>query len=375
MANISKPARARKTTRYIQYELYLEEVEVNQAFRDNKFDGSNPNLLSESWKKLTNKLNAVGGAIHTTAGWKRVFTDWKSQVRAKARKFRTCNKETGNNGDLIKPLNDLEEKLLDITGRVVVSGMPSVPEVGIRIFKLRLKYDCVKRSIKQKQAANKLETFKTGRGISKVTTLTDYEEKLLSYICVSVEGLLSEKDSDIIIPETMECSNIETQEDNVITEFIVDADNTCQLLTNAVDHDYYKKNIIVTEERQSSSSISCNENTATENWKSWNPKQLKQKKTCSIISTTPKKVNKETLNNKIDVLAETRKQYLENQEQRQLDVHKLLMENLKIQQQILLDFKERQIEEGNLKRQLLLLEIENKKLELRLKKNNNFKTF
>lgn len=62
------------------------------------------------------------------------FIDWKSQTKAKARKLKLCNKETGNKGEAPKPLTDLENSLLDIIGRVVVDGMNGVPEVGIGMY-------------------------------------------------------------------------------------------------------------------------------------------------------------------------------------------------------------------------------------------------
>lgn len=58
------------------------------------------------------------------------FTDWKSQVKGKARRLKVAQKETGNAGDIPKNLTDLEERLLNIIGRVVVTGMDGVPELG-----------------------------------------------------------------------------------------------------------------------------------------------------------------------------------------------------------------------------------------------------
>lgn len=59
------------------------------------------------------------------------FVDWKTQVRKRARLIREQKKETGNAGTSIKPLTDLEEKLLALTGQVVVSGL-NIPEIGIQ---------------------------------------------------------------------------------------------------------------------------------------------------------------------------------------------------------------------------------------------------
>jgi len=66
-----KKKRAAKTTRR-QYEMYLEELRANKAFRENKFDATQPNIIDESWQKLCNKLNASGGPVKSVQEWKRI---------------------------------------------------------------------------------------------------------------------------------------------------------------------------------------------------------------------------------------------------------------------------------------------------------------
>lgn len=55
-----KKKRAAKTTRR-QYELYLEELRVNKALRENEFDATQPNIIDESWQKLCEKLMPLEG--------------------------------------------------------------------------------------------------------------------------------------------------------------------------------------------------------------------------------------------------------------------------------------------------------------------------
>lgn len=71
MNNEEKKKRAAKTTRR-QYELYLEELNANKVFRENKFDGTRPNIIEESWENLSHKLNASGGPVKSVQEWKRV---------------------------------------------------------------------------------------------------------------------------------------------------------------------------------------------------------------------------------------------------------------------------------------------------------------
>ncbi|CAG9769224.1 unnamed protein product [Ceutorhynchus assimilis] len=133
MALTEKGKRAGKTTR-AQYQIYLDELQTNNFFRESKFDASDPDILKRTWEELSVKLNASGGPIREVAGWKRVFTDWRSQVRGKARKIKCAMVETGNAGDPPKSLTDLEERLLEITGKVVVDGMSGVPEIGLEVI-------------------------------------------------------------------------------------------------------------------------------------------------------------------------------------------------------------------------------------------------
>jgi hypothetical protein len=58
-----------------------------------------------------------------------ILSDWKCAVRKRARILK--EKPTGGGPPQEKPLNDLENKLLDLTGRIVVEGIPLVPELGL----------------------------------------------------------------------------------------------------------------------------------------------------------------------------------------------------------------------------------------------------
>ncbi|KAG5889327.1 hypothetical protein JTB14_027474 [Gonioctena quinquepunctata] len=56
--------------------------------------------------------------------------DWKSAVRKRARAIKVGEKKTGG-GPPEKPLNDLEQKLIDLSGVVVIDGFAGVPELGL----------------------------------------------------------------------------------------------------------------------------------------------------------------------------------------------------------------------------------------------------
>ncbi|KAK4882456.1 hypothetical protein RN001_005775 [Aquatica leii] len=70
---------------------------------------------------------------------------------------------------------------------------------------LKIKYDGIKRIIKQKYNRCISDMFQTGGGSAEVTTYTSWEETLLRLISLNVEGLGSGNDSDQVeatAPET-----------------------------------------------------------------------------------------------------------------------------------------------------------------------------
>lgn len=69
--DLRKNTRLSKTTRR-QYEIYLNELRTNKPFRENKFDGSDPDIIQRTWQNLVSKLNASGGPVRDITGWKRV---------------------------------------------------------------------------------------------------------------------------------------------------------------------------------------------------------------------------------------------------------------------------------------------------------------
>ncbi|KAF5281737.1 hypothetical protein FQR65_LT14577 [Abscondita terminalis] len=126
------PSKKRKMkTTPEQYKLYLEMLESNIHFRENKVTPDNPTTVSDCWEKLKNNLNCSGSPHRSVPEWKRVFTDWKSQTRKRARIGRNAMKETGNVGEPETELSELEKKLLHLTGNIVVEGIKGVPELGI----------------------------------------------------------------------------------------------------------------------------------------------------------------------------------------------------------------------------------------------------
>ncbi|KAF5279254.1 hypothetical protein FQR65_LT15459 [Abscondita terminalis] len=105
-----------------QFSIYLEYLKKHPILITGKLTPTTgPENILKIWSELKDALNSCGdGPVKDIDGWKKVFTEWKSQVRKKAR--------------LEKTLNSLEEKLLSLTGAVVVKGISEVSELGTEII-------------------------------------------------------------------------------------------------------------------------------------------------------------------------------------------------------------------------------------------------
>ncbi|XP_071054373.1 uncharacterized protein [Onthophagus taurus] len=120
MAGLETPAKRRRVrTTQNQYELYINMLETNKYFRENKVTPDHPNELTKCWEDLVNSLNSSGGPQKSLNEWKRVFVDWKSQVRKRARIIKNSYTETGNKGAPERELSEIEKKLLYLTGELL----------------------------------------------------------------------------------------------------------------------------------------------------------------------------------------------------------------------------------------------------------------
>ncbi|KAJ8912766.1 hypothetical protein NQ315_016723, partial [Exocentrus adspersus] len=107
----------RKRTSKKQFLIYIQYLRENKILITGKLSPSNnPEDLEKLWNNLTEELNACGdGPVRDMHSWKKVFTEWKSATRKKAREN--------------KCLTDAEEALLRLTGSGAVTGL-DVNELG-----------------------------------------------------------------------------------------------------------------------------------------------------------------------------------------------------------------------------------------------------
>ncbi|CAG9773272.1 unnamed protein product [Ceutorhynchus assimilis] len=111
----------KKRTTKTQFKIYLSFLRENPVLLTGKLNPSttNPEDIIKAWEKLTTTLNSCkDGPMRDTASWKKAFTEWNSNARKKAREN--------------KPLTDLENAIINITGAVAVKGI-TVPELGLQV--------------------------------------------------------------------------------------------------------------------------------------------------------------------------------------------------------------------------------------------------
>lgn len=82
-------------------------------------------------KSKVNELILQKYCINNKKYFVQIFADWKSNTKKKARAIRAHQIGTGGGPPTEIKINELEDKLLNVIGRVVIDGAPNVPEVGL----------------------------------------------------------------------------------------------------------------------------------------------------------------------------------------------------------------------------------------------------
>ncbi|CAG9769677.1 unnamed protein product [Ceutorhynchus assimilis] len=105
----------------------------------------------EAFQQLCHQLNGEKNAPErSTANWKRIFSDWETKVKAKARRIHFEQELTGGGIPIIEILTNLEKKLLEILSKILIYGHPDIIEL------------CFKRKNKFKKCTYKTKSRKTG---------------------------------------------------------------------------------------------------------------------------------------------------------------------------------------------------------------------
>uniref|UniRef100_A0A1Y1LJ83 Regulatory protein zeste n=1 Tax=Photinus pyralis TaxID=7054 RepID=A0A1Y1LJ83_PHOPY len=137
MAAKSSRKRATKTSEEQLLE-YLRLMEEDVVFRTRTM---NPTLESDDyieakWIKLASTLNSCNSGPELSVNeWKTRFNNYKNTTRAKYRKKKDDMNRTGGGPATEPKLTDLEERLLDVWGRVVLTGSKKVKVAeGLQLY-------------------------------------------------------------------------------------------------------------------------------------------------------------------------------------------------------------------------------------------------
>ncbi|KAB0794938.1 hypothetical protein PPYR_01875 [Photinus pyralis] len=117
----SKP----KSTYSIKKKTLSEQYEMYIHFKKCKHHNE------EAFETLCSELNTIrNGPKRSTLNWKKIFSEWESKVKAKARRIYMEREITGGGVPIIEILNDLERRLLEVLSKVLIYGHPKVIELG-----------------------------------------------------------------------------------------------------------------------------------------------------------------------------------------------------------------------------------------------------
>ncbi|XP_055912026.1 uncharacterized protein LOC129946036 [Eupeodes corollae] len=87
---------------------------------------------SESlWANLSSSLNSEGPPVKDVTGWKKVWSDWKSNIRKKLAHNKREAKATGGGGNNVLPISAIEDGIAKLTGIYsVIDGIKGTSTFG-----------------------------------------------------------------------------------------------------------------------------------------------------------------------------------------------------------------------------------------------------
>ncbi|XP_050518940.1 uncharacterized protein LOC126893043 [Diabrotica virgifera virgifera] len=87
--------------------------------------------IKDNWMELSIELNNLPGAKKDIRQWKDALNEVKTSARKKAGLLYRDQTGTGGGPKVAKDLTDLEERLLGLLSKTVVTGFPAVEEMGV----------------------------------------------------------------------------------------------------------------------------------------------------------------------------------------------------------------------------------------------------
>ncbi|XP_055551659.1 uncharacterized protein LOC129734003 [Wyeomyia smithii] len=129
LASISRLRRQKsKSTTKAQYAKLVELLEEHPDIAKG-FTKSNSNTF---WKNCATKLNILGPPVKDAAGWKKVWFDWKSNLKRKLAHNKREQKAAGGDPNKIIELTTLEERAVQLAGLApAVEGIDGCVSYGL----------------------------------------------------------------------------------------------------------------------------------------------------------------------------------------------------------------------------------------------------
>ncbi|CAH0546668.1 unnamed protein product [Brassicogethes aeneus] len=122
--------RSGRTTKK-QFEELLHFVQENKHILNFKLKPTEVVTVNSLWNDFATRINKKNiGPAKTSSQWKQVFTEWKANVRRKARVVEQSRIQTGGGPANSTGLNPIEEQLLALTSKIYF-GDSEIEEAGV----------------------------------------------------------------------------------------------------------------------------------------------------------------------------------------------------------------------------------------------------
>ncbi|XP_045541821.1 uncharacterized protein LOC123723287 [Papilio machaon] len=133
-------------TSHAQYVMMVEFMEKNGDLSKPSGGPRGRHFIQQKWQELAEKLNSDGsGDPRTDDKWRKVWSDYKNNVKRKWAKINRAAQATGGGPALQLSLTDLENRIMQIIGVQAATGM-AVNEAGFgfntSVSLFYLKYFC-----------------------------------------------------------------------------------------------------------------------------------------------------------------------------------------------------------------------------------------
>ncbi|XP_036340439.1 uncharacterized protein LOC118749765 [Rhagoletis pomonella] len=102
-------------TKLAQFELMVDFMEEHPQLAKGQLKTSNAKASANIlWKRLMEDLNSCAQPTRDVAGWKRVWADYKNHLKAKMRRNKQSNSNTGDGPSRYQHFTPVEERVIQL---------------------------------------------------------------------------------------------------------------------------------------------------------------------------------------------------------------------------------------------------------------------